>query len=210
MAHSVSESKETVGETSQSSVIERDRLIEIEPFKRTRFDRGTKKIIVNGEQWGWFEMTSHGSQGTTYHLQDMHGPVERPSESRANVTRPITHRPDNKRHLRIANIGKPEHEQVNPPKIEDTLVNVVRKAIEDGHMRSPETRNKDLRDESTRYAASIRRANEAAEKKLSDKAATIVAAGSTICNGRPVGVHFLDAAALKQTIIDAMKWAQTQ
>lgn len=179
--------------------------VKLESFKRNEYDRGTKKIVVDGEQWGWIEMTSHGVHGPKYHLKDMHGEVNKPNKTslgggRSNGVVPVTFRPENKRHFFISNIGKPEHEQRKPIKTEVGLADLVRTAIAVGWMRSPAARNKEIADKQKRYAEHVRRTHEADELKFAAKAQDII---FMITDGK-------SNDAVKTAIIDAMKWAQTQ
>lgn len=190
--------------------------IEIESFKQNEFDRGTKKVFVNFEQWGWIHTKWHGSHGTTFHLSDLHGTVYRPNPRRDNQSAKtdVLVRSPNKRHLRIANIGKAEQDTTPIPTNESIILRLIAEAVENGWLRSPATR--DAEREAVR-AEGYRRDKAAKQKheiEWNNQIDRIIGLGVlyTVRDSTGLVPHSVkfEIAPLRQAIYDAMKWAQTQ
>lgn len=184
--------------------------IEIESFKENKYDRGTKKVFVNFEHWGFVRTEFHGSNGTSFHLSDLQGritkPLPLPNQPRHRIDVKV-HSP-NKRHMRIDNIGKTNPKPI--PTNESIILRMIAEAIENGWFRSPATRDAEreaVRAEGYRLDKAAKNKQETAWNNRIDH---ILKLGfNTSPDSRGQLVQF-EAAQLRQAIADAMKWAQTQ
>lgn len=177
--------------TTQQQKIE---IIELVPFRRNEWDRGCKKVLIDGEQWGWIEMVNHGCHGPRYHLRDMHSVVT------DTMLQDITCRGSTRR-LRWDNKDNPAAKKTT----DDLLRDMVVKAIDTGHLRSPAKRKAEIKAQRDKFEASQRKAAENEQASFEAKADEVVSW---------LDKRFFDEDALmkilKTKIIAAMKWAQTQ
>lgn len=189
--------------------------IAIEPFKRSEFDRGSKKILVDGEEWGWIEMQSHGSNGPSYHVHDLHGPIAvGVKDGKYSKGDPILHRLklQGAKSVRIANIGKPQSERIEPKPTTVQLQENIAQLIANGHLRSPAVRQKERKDIEARYQRSMDAHAEREAIAFKQRAlAAIPTKATTILHDNLAeedAVAILDE--MRDAIVAAMKWAQTQ
>lgn len=188
------------------------RHIAIEPFKRSQYDRGSKKILVDGEEWGEIEMQAHGCHGPSYHISDIQGPLMVPRGKgwgkRKDELTEHSFRPVSAKSVRIANIGLPEDRKTKIAPTEDQLRDHVASLIEADVLRSPAVRQREVDTEHAKYT---KRRAENEQKALAEFEARALAA---------IGIHLTTYLAdnanqgtvdgLKARIIGAMRWAQTQ
>lgn len=159
--------------------IQHDYAIELEPFKRTAWDRGSKKVMVNGQQWGWIYMTSHGCNGPLYHLHDMHSEVTRPadgSRSGRAARIPVTIRTENGRHARIRLVGTDQ----KPQPTETVLEKMVRDAIVAKHLRSPAEREQEIEDAHARHRNAVEAQDRDADRRLKERARKVMQNGECL------------------------------
>lgn len=179
--------------------------IAIEPFKRDKYDRGSKKILVGGEEWGTITMTAHGCHGPSYHAHDLHGPViigQRKKKTGINGLDGLEHKfwPKTAKKTRWENIGKPDDQRVKPIPTDEQLRVEVEYLIAASYLRSPAVRQKELDDAGERFRRNVESARKRDEQKFSERAKDIVAQ----MQRGACGEHLVNE------IIAAMKWAQVQ
>lgn len=170
--------------------------LELQPFKRNEYDRGTKKIVIDGTQWGWLYMASHGCHGPTYSAHDMHDAVYVPrGEGWGRRTgEPIE--------SQFRPKGRKDHRWsgVKPPSTDAQLMDYVRSLIVGGHLRAPDIRDREV----AGARATMREAGERYEREkreaLDRRAQDII---FMVADGK-------SNDEVKAAIVDAMKWAQTQ
>lgn len=189
--------------------------IAIEPFKRSEYDRGSKKILVNGEEWGWIEMQSHGSNGPSYHAHDLQGPIAvGVKNGKYSKGDPILHslKLQGAKSVRIANIGKAQSERIEPKPTTVQLQENIAQLIADGHLRSPAVRQKEREDIDTRHQRSMDVHAEREAIAFKQRALASIPARVTTVLHDDLATE--DAVALldemRDAIVAAMKWAQTQ
>lgn len=184
-------------------------IVTLEIHKRTEHDRGTKKVLVNGEQWGWVTTTWHGRHGTKFHLLDMFEAIHKPADNRpGRMTQVVIRCPDKRDWVR-ENVGKPQPW----PKMatsESVILDMVNEAIRNEWLRSPATRAaevKSARDASARATAKM---EQKAETEWNKKIDRIMELGLNLSpDSRGLMARF-EIAPLRLAISEAMKWAQVQ
>lgn len=171
----------------------------LQPHKRNEYDRGTKKIIVNGVHWGWLYMESHGVHGPSYHTHDLHDPVMVPCDKG----------PARRKHDPVAATFSPKGRSdyrwsgVKPPSTEAQLIDYVRGLIEGGHLREPDIRAREVAEARERHRITMEEF-ERDEKRAFDSRV------QEIIDLIGVGRSHAREDEIRAAIIDAMKWAQTQ
>jgi hypothetical protein len=193
------------GEEGDNTMLTKTQTITIEPYKRNEYDRGSKKVLVDGEEWGWIVMQSHGVHGPSYHVHDLFGPLIVPWGFGWGNRQLIEHRfkPKSAKHVRRENTWKPEAEQVKPVSTDEQLREHIRELIEQGHLKSPAIRKQEFDAKQARFAAANEAIDRQEREKFEARADAIIAKiDATAINFR------IDA--LRIAIVDAMKWAQTQ
>lgn len=169
--------------------------VEIIPFKRSEYDRGSKKIVVDGEEWGTFTMEGHGCNGPSYHAHDHHGAVsERKRTIGSRKGEDIEHsfRPLGRRHWR--------YNREKPPATDEQLRTEVVRLIEAKALRSPAARAAEVEAEKTerlnRIAAAERREDAAIRRRAQEAVQEYVQPGQL--------------AEVVGAVVAAMRWAQQQ
>lgn len=193
-------------------VISGDRIVRIESFKKSEYDRGTWKVYVDGVQWGSIATQWHGCHGTTYHLSDLHGQCGYTAQTKFRGTGAhrfieIQARCESAQWIRMQNIGLPEDQRVKPRQASQVMLEMCRDAIADGHFRAPDTRESEIEAARVRAEQSIQEHDAAKDREFGDKAREVLAGLN----------HYIqldnpdtDTSADVALIVDAMKWAQTK
>lgn len=192
-------------------VISGDRIVRVESFKASQYDRGSKKVYVNGVQWGWISTQWHGCHGTTFHLSDMHGTLHKPYDppSKTGRMQEIQASGPHKRNARIASIGKSAAEQVAPKTSETIMLEMVRDAIEGGHFIAPDVRNQQIADARARMAESTRQHEAEKDSAFEVRAAEAITAANPATVAGTTEISFTRDELVRE-IVAAMRWAQSQ
>lgn len=178
-------------------------------LKEKEFDRGTKKVLVNGEHWGWIRTKFHGMHGTSFHLSDLHGIIYKPAPTNYNAKRMVELecRSVNKRHLRIENIFKDDDAKVPIPTNDEIIIKMIANAIASDWFRSPTTRKDEIKKARKAQTDAALAEKKHAEKMWENVINDILVLGTV---KGPDALVFSSTGALREAIHDAMKWAQTQ
>lgn len=188
------------------------RHVAIEPFKRNEYDRGSKVILVDGEKWGEYRMESHGMHGPSYHASDLHGPLYTGVKKFGrNKGDGIEHsfRPTREKDVRRNNLYVRDDDKKKKfiPTDEQLRLHAI-ELIESGVLRSPVSRNNEITAAHAKYVAERERAEERADTEFKNRADAAI--GLEVTNTlAEIGGHDI-RARLRERIIEAMRWAQTQ
>lgn len=180
--------------------------VEIIPFKRSQYDRGSKQIVVDGEVWGTYRMEGHGCHGPSYHAADHHGPVGEPRASGRRKGEPIEHsfRPKGKRDHRWWG--------VKPASTDEQLRLEAVRLIVVGALRSPAMRDAEINARNAQYC----RGQELAEQREKEEFRTRAMAAVPCSVTTLLHDHLTPQVANKlgnemtDAIVAAMRWAQTK
>jgi hypothetical protein len=199
--------------------IEGNRVVRLEPHKRSEFDRGYYHVLVNGRAWGSIETHWYGVHGTKYFLSDLHGKLWRPGEIVQSGPREGKPRmdyvqarsPDRQQWVREQiGTGKPRAEWGPEPSGYDVMLDLACNAILDNTMRDPDTRNAEVLAEQEERASRMN-ARDADERECwNTRIDMVLNAGEYTATCERPGIHFEDVDALKEAIRGAMRWAQAR
>lgn len=190
--------------------------IEIVPFKRSQYDRGSSKIIVDGVEWGSFRAEHHGMHGLSYHALDLHGavmvlrddPLGR-RKRKETVVGEASFRPKSAKHIFRENIGKPDDQKIRPLTTRDQLREYVRELIAGNHLRHPEVRQAEIEEARRQHAETTARF-EREQKENWDCRIQMVLDKAVLGESSTGERAVFNVADLKEQISRAMKWAQAQ
>lgn len=177
--------------------------IQILPYKRSQYDRASRKIVVDGVLWGYLYAESHGMHGYSYHAHDLHGTVgteERKIGPHKGERIEARFHPKGAKSFRYDNIGKPKDQKIKPKSTDEQLREHVAELIANGYLRAPDVRKKEIEEAWRRYRESRERREKEEAEALRARAVEVV---ETIQRGACGEV----AIGL---IVQAMKWAQMQ
>lgn len=191
----------------------RELVIQIVKFKRNKYDRGSKKIVVNGVEWGEFHAESHGMHGPSYHARDLHGPVMVPRNDRfrgraGRETVEASFRARSAKKVFYDNIGKPESQRIEAQSTEDQLREHVRELIAAGHLRHPEIRDAEVAEAQRKQEESREKFERETKENWEARIDVVLAAHEFREPTR--GRAMFNVEKLRKAISDAMKWAQAQ
>lgn len=168
--------------------------------------RGRKVVIVDGVQWGVAHPEGHGTHGSRYWFQQigLDGAIEEPhgrkvtGKGRSDLT--ITYVWSDKRHKRDINFNP----WANPPMIvksvDERLLEAATRLVSTGRLRHPDV----VQAERTKFLDELA----AASKREEDAAAREFEMRADLICGQIAAPA--DTTLIKDQIIKAMRWAQTQ
>lgn len=184
--------------------------IQIVKLGPTPRDRGRKRIVVNGLNWGWYDIEHHGCHGPSYHAHDAHGAIMVP-ESRDNRRHDLTSdafRPRGQRYQRTHNIGLTEDQQRPMVSTDDQLREHARQLIKNGYLKHPDVRAAEVAEHRRQSEESTRRFEAQQKAEWDDRIDSVLDVGHPIAN-KPGHIEFT-TEQLREEIRTAMKWAQSR
>lgn len=191
-----------------------DLTIDIVPYKKNEYDRGSKKIIVDGLEWGSIDIEFHGCHGPSYHVQDMHGSVYVPRGEgwgrKKGEPMAVSFRAKSAKQFRIANIGKPKDQEIKPLPTSTQLRAHVRELIGHGFLRHPVTRAAELADALARHTELMGKFEREKQDNWDARIAVVMDKGTKDRHALPAPFIAFHPDELKKLISAAMKWAQAQ
>lgn len=164
--------------------------------------RGGKIILVNNEEWGRIEMQSKGPNGNAYHFENAHGatisvPFDPPS--RTGLMKLFTVVGDKLAYRQARYATKPGEPLQKPAPLEERLLAAVRDLIGRKLLRSPAALAATAAAHAVRYRAECEKSDAEERAKFEAKAMEIVKL-----------VQVGPGATIRDKIVEAMRWAQTQ
>ena len=178
--------------------------IEIVPGGKD-YARGTRLILVDGVEWGHWEMKQHGGAGNSFRLNDSNGVVEIAVKSSLKYDRvfmqEITVYGD-KMARRRTKTGEPPL-----PPVADRLMEVTRDAINAGRLRAPDVLKAETA-AALKKREEQRRAAEVAEGNRLEAKAREVLENLQAYIGVPANLPAPQADV--NIVVAALRWAMTQ